>query len=128
MKIQQLSVPKTINYSSVLKVKGNLGRIQMPVKKSQFLYARFKHIVGVPSGTAEGGMSISRLRALDHLIDRLSTIKGTSTITKKMTVPRVRDMAETIKKEFHGELVKPRVPYNSPERANTTGFFVNTFA
>jgi hypothetical protein len=45
------------------------GRIAVPVKPAHVVYARFKHIQGVPS--QDGGAPLFRLRVLDNLIDRL---------------------------------------------------------
>ena len=45
------------------------GRITAPVNPAHAVYARFKHIQGVPA--QDGGAPIFRLRVLDNLIDRL---------------------------------------------------------
>jgi hypothetical protein len=45
------------------------GRITVPVKPAHAVYARFKHVLGVPS--QEGGTPMFKLRVLDNLIDRL---------------------------------------------------------
>jgi hypothetical protein len=45
------------------------GRITVPVHPTHAVYARFKHIQGVPA--RDGGAPIFRLRVLDSLIDRL---------------------------------------------------------
>ena len=50
------------------------GRITVPVKPAQAVYARFKHILGVPA--RDGGAPMFRLRVLDNLIDRLLRLSG----------------------------------------------------
>ena len=45
------------------------GRITVPVNPAHTVYARFKHVLGVPS--QNGGTPLFRLRVLDNLIDRL---------------------------------------------------------
>ena len=52
------------------------GRVTVPVRPNQYLYARFKNVAGVPSGKPEAGLSISKLQSLDALIGRLKQIKG----------------------------------------------------
>lgn len=52
------------------------GRVTVPVRPNQYLYARFKNVAGVPAGKPEGGLSISKLQSLDALIERLKQIKG----------------------------------------------------
>jgi len=45
------------------------GELEVPVSPVQSAYAHFEHLRGVPS--AEGGISLFKLRVLDKLIDRL---------------------------------------------------------
>jgi hypothetical protein len=45
------------------------GRITAPVNPAHAVYARFKHIQGIPA--KDGGAPMFRLRVLDNLIDRL---------------------------------------------------------
>jgi hypothetical protein len=45
------------------------GELEVPVSPVQSAYARFEHLRAVPS--AEGGVSLFKLRVLDKLIDRL---------------------------------------------------------
>lgn len=56
-------------------VRGSTGssRVGLPVSSSQALYARFKHVYGRPS--EGGGFSLSKLRSLDNLIDKLVKLK-----------------------------------------------------
>lgn len=51
-------------------------QLTLPVDPSVYLYARFKHVRGVPAMGKEKGLPLSRLRALDSLIDRLISLKG----------------------------------------------------
>lgn len=68
-------VHRTIPITNLLRAQFSPGRIALPVQ-NQAIYARFKHVQGVPS-TAEGqGFSMARLRMLDNLIDRLTRLEG----------------------------------------------------
>ena len=49
--------------------KGVSGRIPVTVHPSVVVYARFRHIVGVPGGESSPGVPIVKLRVLDNLID-----------------------------------------------------------
>ncbi|ORC37882.1 hypothetical protein B4O97_02460 [Marispirochaeta aestuarii] len=73
MQVQSSTVNRTIPLSSL--VRGSVGssRVGLPVSGSQALYARFKHVYGRPSEA--GGFSLSKLRSLDNLIDRLVKLK-----------------------------------------------------
>jgi hypothetical protein len=54
--------------------KQNLGgRVSAPIEPVHAIYARFKHIRGIPA--SGGGVSLFKLRVLDTLIDRLLTLR-----------------------------------------------------
>ena len=72
----QASVNRTIPISNLLRARFSPGRIALPVR-NQAIYARFKYVQGVPASMEGQGFSISRLRMLDNLIDRLTRLQGT---------------------------------------------------
>lgn len=55
---------------------GEGGRISLPVPPAQLLYANFEHVGGVAASPGEPAASIDRLKILDTLIDRLSSMKS----------------------------------------------------
>ena len=63
-----------IVFPNLIRVQGTNSRISLPIQRAHFVYARFKHIKGVPS--ADGGVSIFKLRLLDNLLDRMLAVKG----------------------------------------------------
>jgi hypothetical protein len=68
--IQNVSSTQTGVFLNVIRIQNlQSGRIALPVHPAQAVYARFKHIRGVPA--QEGGAPLFRLRVLDNLIDRL---------------------------------------------------------
>ena len=77
MQVLSQSAQPTVNPSYLMRARYSNGRISFPVKPSQAIYARFKHVTGVPSNEG-GGVSLSRLRSIDNLIDRLVSIKSSS--------------------------------------------------
>lgn len=60
-------------FLNIIRVRSRQGRITVPVHPAHSVYARFKHIQGVPS--PEGGVPMFKLRILDNLIDRLLQYK-----------------------------------------------------
>lgn len=54
----------------ILRARLSTAPVTLPLRNN-WTYARFRHLQGVPGGEA-GGYSVSRLRALDALIDRLA--------------------------------------------------------
>jgi hypothetical protein len=57
-------------FLDIIRIQNTKGeRVTAPVNPAHAVYARFKHVLGVPS--QNGGTSLFRLRVLDNLIDRL---------------------------------------------------------
>ncbi len=50
-------------------------RLAIPVAPSNFIYSQFKHVAGFPAPEGVQGVTISKLKILDVLIDRLSQLK-----------------------------------------------------
>lgn len=70
------SINRTVHLSNIIRAQYATGRIALPVKSG--VYARLKHVQGIPAQTAEGGFSISKLRMIDILVDHLVQLKGRS--------------------------------------------------
>ncbi len=66
----------SIPFSHIIRASYSGGRITVPVNSTAGLYARFKHITGIPSFSGGGSIPFSRLRQLDTLIEQISRIKG----------------------------------------------------
>src|SRR6056297_3006001 len=66
----------TIGLNQLLKVQNDSGKVRIPVKPAQSLYAHFKYIRGVPGNSDGQGVPISKLRILDTMIARLVQLKG----------------------------------------------------
>lgn len=54
---------------------GGGGRLSLPVSPSEVLYANFQHVSGVAAAPGEPSTSIDRLKILDTLIERLSSMR-----------------------------------------------------
>ena len=68
--IQNVSATQPGFFLNVIRIQNmQNGRITVPVNPAHTVYARFKHVLGVPS--QNGGAPLFRLRLLDSLIDRL---------------------------------------------------------
>ena len=64
------------SYSSSMVSSGASGKLYVPVNRSAILYANFDHVSGVAAKTGQEGISISKIRILNSLIDRLCAIKN----------------------------------------------------
>ncbi len=68
------------------------GKLYVPVSRGLLLYSHFDHVQGVAARQGQNGVSISKLKILNTLIDHLSSIKsGNSRPTLKSTSPEEID-------------------------------------
>lgn len=63
------------SYSSMAS-SGAGGKLYVPVSRSAILYSNFDHVSGVVAKSGQEGVSISKIRILNSLIERLSEIKN----------------------------------------------------
>lgn len=64
------------SYSSSAMSSGVAGKLYVPVSKSALMYSHFDHVTGVAASSNQSGVSISKIRILNSLIERLSAIKN----------------------------------------------------
>jgi hypothetical protein len=114
----------TVSFSHVIKAKYAGGRITLPVSPADALYARLKHISGVPS-SSQPGYPMNKLRAIDTLIDSLKAVKGERAYARD-TSGLSGDEINTLMDQYMGELNRAltRAPSgDSPH--NYSGLVVN---
>lgn len=51
------------------------GRMSLPVSPSMYIYSHFKHVSGTPAPEGTQGVTISKLKLLDTMIEQLSKMK-----------------------------------------------------
>ena len=54
------------------------GKLYVPVKPSSVVFAQFDHISGIAAKNGQSGVSISKIKILNTLIENLSKIKTNS--------------------------------------------------
>ena len=70
-------IPGLSNFSySSSTIAAAAGKMYVPVSKSALLYSHFDHVSGVAAKSGQNGVSISKIRILNSLIERLSAIKN----------------------------------------------------
>ena len=85
------------------------GKMYVPVSKSALLYSHFDHVSGVAAGNGQNGVSISKLRILNSLIERVSAIKNEPAKTLKEVSP---DMADSLIQNYQKQLQQAlQTPY-----------------
>ena len=64
------------SYSGAIGASGASGKLYVPVSRTALLYSHFDHVSGVAAGNGQQGVSISKIRILNSLIDRMAAIKN----------------------------------------------------
>lgn len=67
------NVAHTVNLSSILRAQYSGAKLALPIDGG--LYARLKHVQGIPSG-GSGGFSFTKLQMIDLMVERLVRLRG----------------------------------------------------
>ena len=70
---------------NLFRPRGVSGRMAVPVRPLDSMYARFSHIVGVPVRADSGTVSVMRAKVLDSMLERIG---GGIRISEGSTVPK----------------------------------------
>jgi len=117
-----------ISLFSIMKAASGTGRISVPVPGTSPAVLSLKHISTIPvsGGASSGGFSISKLRALDNLIDlltRAGKLKGADVPEIKELDPGKADrLISGYLKELE-KVVSSNNAYTPP--LDTKGLFIN---
>jgi len=126
MEIQASNLASTISLSSLVRATTGQGKVSFPVNSHNISYANFKNIKLVPSSSTSGSYSVSRLRALDNLIEQLNKLKGSQKIeiskTGELNQETLKTLITKLSGEMHGKLNVDSV-YSNPVKS--MGLLVN---
>ena len=75
MAVQMVNFSHTVPLTQVIRARYSNSPISVPADREALLYARFKHVRGLPTPAGEG-LPLSKLQALDNLIERLGKAVG----------------------------------------------------
>lgn len=93
----------TINLSSILRAQYSSGKVALPVDGA--IYARFRHVQGVPSVGGRVGYSVSKLQVIDLLVDRLVRLSGREIhAPQPANEAQARSMITDLASKLHTEL------------------------
>ena len=67
------------NYNSI--VSGSMGKLYVPVKPSDTIYAQFDHISGFAAKSNQNGVSVSKIQILNTLINQLISMKANQNLS-----------------------------------------------
>ena len=97
------------------------SKLYVPVNKSSLLYSHFDHVSGVAAKKGQNGISISKIRILNTLIEHLSSIKNDVNLKTKPSSPDqidslIKTYQEQIKQTVKASEVQPYIlSGNKPE-------------
>jgi hypothetical protein len=120
------------NLGYAMSISGS-GRNSYPVSPSNYIYSHFKHVSGTPAPDGMQGVSISKLKVLDVMIERLSKMKTQMRQQPEMNMPQGKEMSdkqidaliETYKNEMkQAQTASQAMPYK-PNPDISTGMLFN---
>ncbi|MBI9101154.1 MAG: hypothetical protein JEY99_01975 [Spirochaetales bacterium] len=131
MNVENINSLSSISLNSIVRAKHSQGAISLPVDSSSFMYSNLKHIRGIPAFGGTPGYSMSRLRVLDNLIDRLQDLKGDDYSQERVDeailfsdVSQLEEMTETLKNELR-DVLSNRIPGFLGPSEYDTGLILN---
>ena len=89
------------SYSSSISSSGSSEKLYVPVSRSSLIYSNFDHVSGVAAKTGQNGVSISKIRILNSLIERLSAIQNEP---KKSVQNISENQAEVLIKNYQKQI------------------------
>lgn len=106
--------------------------LSFPVSPSNYIYSQFKHVSGTPAPEGSQGVSISKLKILDVLIDQLVQIKSTGAAPERATGPLSEERLDALINQYETQIrgahaAKAIMPY-TPAPASPMGLVVDLVA
>ena len=80
------------------------GRASLPVSQSSYIYSHFKHVSGTPAPDGVEGVSISRLKILDTLIEQISKMKRDPEPLIDLQVQENENSINNLISQYHTQL------------------------
>jgi hypothetical protein len=131
MQIQRYNHTNVFQLSGAARETAANGKLSLPVDAGALLYSRYKHVHGTPSIGSASGLPLSRLRAIDNLIDRLISIRGKNTYWVNVDGMKSDELAftvEKLQKELNHLLSANELPPTAGGLQNDLGLMYNSVA
>jgi len=108
--IEQSSAVRSVHLGNILRAQYSSSKVSLPVDGG--VYARFKHIQGVPS--ADGGYSLNKLQMLDIMVERLMRLRGEPVETPNPhSAEETSEALQSLAARIHDALVNAQTPRGS---------------
>ena len=103
-----MSQPNVFRITGLITQKQSSMKLALPVDRGAVLYSRYRHVRGSsPLGQA-GNVSLSKLRALDNLIERLMRMRSNKPLVKHtadLTDNEIDGLVRDYQKGLHRAIV-----------------------
>lgn len=126
-----VSQPYIFEITSLVAKEHGSGKLALPVDRAALLYSRYKHVRGAPSIGSTAGVPLSKLRALDNLIERLIRLQGNHPIvkhTRELTEGEIDGLISAYRRDLHQTLGSPRRSLTVGSPANDLGLSLDIVA
>ncbi len=98
------------SYGSSFSGAAAAGKLYVPVSKTALLYSHFDHVSGVAAKAGQQGVSISKIRILNSLIERMSAIKNEpAKQVSNLTENQANALIESYQKQLQQALQNPYI-------------------
>lgn len=106
------------------------GKFTLPVSPDVYIYSHFRHVSGTPAAEGEQGISITRLKILDTLIEQLSQLKKGSPTLSNMALSekQIDALIDQYTKELKAAQVAHQAFPYQPSPSLREGTFLNMVA
>ena len=131
MQIQRYAQTNVFQLTSVAREAAVNRKLSLPVDSKMLLYSRFKHVHGIPTVGIRSGLPLSRLRAVDNLIDRLISLKGKNTYWINAGIMNSEDLAftlERLQREINQLVSSDKLPLTAGSPQNDLGMTLDYVA
>jgi hypothetical protein len=103
------------------------GRTSLPVAPAMYIYSHFRHVSGVPAPEGTHGVTISKLKILDSLIEQLGRMKNQGKIDL-LSGGETEDRLDILISQYEQQLrqaqaMSAAMPYSTASQAATGAVF-----
>ena len=131
MQMQRYAPTSVFQLSGVAREAAVTRKLSLPVDPNMLLYSRYKHVHGTLSVGELSGLPLSRLRAIDNLIDRLISLRGRNTYwvnAGQMNAEELGFAMERLQKELNHIVSGNKLPITAGSPENDLGLALNYVA
>ena len=121
-----ISSVKSVVAPNLIHVKNGNGKMSVPVQPYIARYVQFRHIVGIPTREGTSNVSVSKLVALDNLIDKFVSKRAESAAADKSSNQKADQIITSLEKQYINHLIAGNINYSSAGTGK--GVYLDTWA